>query len=126
MEDIYRTIYELLIKERDSGTTQNEMSRRSGVAQSRICRLLDSRMGISNIKRLGLETFLKLFPNAHIDLGIHDTHSMGNVSNNNGQVVNGDVHGDVNSTEEGILSQIMKSDDIDAETKVKIYKIIKR
>ena len=51
---------------------------------------------------------------------------MGNVSNNNGQVVNGDVHGDVNSTEEGILSQIMKSDDIDAETKVKIYKIIKR
>lgn len=126
MADFYQMIYEILCKERDSGVTQNEMSRRSGVAQSRICRILDSRMGITNIKRLGLETFFKLFPDAQIVFGsdrrIGDVHH-----NTNSPVIQGDGNTIGTTAEEetaaAFLKRIMAATDIDAETKVKIYKL---
>ncbi len=129
MTDIYQTIYEILCKERDSGVTQNEMSRRSGVAQSRICRILDSRMGVTNIKRLGLETFFKLFPDARIVFGgdrrIGDVHH-----NTNSPVIQGDGNTVAaqpsEETASAFLQRIMESDDIDAETKVKIYRMLIR
>ena len=127
MADFYQMIYEILRKERDSGVTQNEMSRRSGVAQSRICRILDSRMGITNIKRLGLETFFKLFPDAQIVFGgerrIGDVHH-----NTNSPVIQGDGNTIGTAGEEtasAFLKRIMEAENIDAETKVKIYRMMK-
>ena len=126
--DIYQEIQERLKRERDSGATQNEMSRRTGLGQSHISRLLDAKRGTEQMKRLGLETFFKLFPDARIVFG-DEARVIGDVTNNKGQVVNGDVHGSVSSpggseTAADFLKRIMDADNIDAETKVKIYKII--
>ena len=126
--DIYQEIQERLRRERDSGATQNEMSRRTGLGQSHISRLLDAKRGTEQMKRLGLETFFKLFPNAHIVFG-DEARVIGDVTNNKGQVVNGDVHGSVASsgseTAADFLKRIMAADDIDAETKVKLYRMMK-
>ncbi len=129
MADFYQMIYDILCKERDAGVTQNEMSRRSGVAQSRICRILDSRMGITNIKRLGLETFFKLFPDAQIVFGgdrrIGDVHH-----NTNSPVIQGDGNTVAaqpsEETASAFLQRIMAAPDIDAETKVKIFNLHSR
>lgn len=130
MQDIFQTIYEILAAQRNEGKTQSEMSRESGVAQSRICRLLDSRNGVTNIKRLGLETFFKLFPNARIVFD--DRRTIGDVTNNSGQVVNGDVTAPLppppsaRAAEDAVIARIMASDDLDAETKVKLYTLLQR
>ena len=135
MSDIFQTIYYLLANRRNNGKTQKEISNESGVAQSRICRLLDSREGVKNIKRLGLETFFKLFPYARIDFGDGETadgdRSVRNCQLNHSQVVTGD--GSVvtapqpqGESADELLRRIMSSDELDAETKVKIYGIATR
>ncbi len=126
--DIYHEIQERLKEERDTGVTQNEMAQRTGLGQSHISRLLDSKRGAEQMKRLGLETFFKLFPDAQIIFGggnrrIGDVHH-----NTNSPVIQGD--GNTVGTTGGesaaaFLKRIMEADDIDAETKVKIYRMMK-
>lgn len=126
--DIYQEIQDRLKNERDKGATQNEMSNRTGLGQSHISRLLDSKRGSDQMKRLGLETFFKLFPNARIDFGdgvsAGGNRSVNNCNLNNSKVVTGD------GTQEGtiesaasLLRRLMSSKELDAETKVKIYNI---
>lgn len=129
MSDIFQTIYYLLANRRNNGKTQKEISNESGVAQSRICRLLDSREGVKNIKRLGLETFFKLFPYARIDFGDGETadgdRSVRNCQLNHSQVVTGDGAvanaAPAGESARDLLDRLMSSPDLDAETKVKIY-----
>lgn len=128
--DIYQEIQERLRRERDSGATQNEMSRRTGLGQSHISRLLDAKRGTEQMKRLGLETFFKLFPDARIVFG-DEARVIGDVTNNKGQVVNvnGDVHGTVDTagcseTAASFLRRIMESGDFDSDTKVKLFNLL--
>lgn len=127
--DIYQEIQERLKKERDAGATQSEMSRRTGLGQSHISRLLDTKRGAEQMKRLGLETFFRLFPDARIVFG--DERIMGNVHHNtNSPVIQGDGNTIGAATGEEtaaqFLKRIMSSDDIDAETKVKLYNLFNR
>ncbi len=126
--DIYQEIQERLREERDSGATQNEMSQRTGLGQSHISRLLDPKRGAEQMKRLGLETFFKLFPDAKIVFG--DDRRIGDIHHNtNSPVIQGD--GNTIGTTAGeetaaaFLKRVMASDDIDAEIKVKLYRMMK-
>ncbi len=92
---------------------------------------MNPKSGKERLKTIGLETFFKLFPNARIVFD--DRRMMGDVTNNSGQVVNGDVtaplpplpqqQGARDADE--FLARIMASDEIDAETKVRIYNLFK-
>ncbi len=126
--DIYQEIQERIRRERDNGATQSEISKRTGLGQSHVSRLLDAKRGSEQMKRLGLETFFKLFPNARIVFD--DTRQIGDVKNNtNSPVIQGDGNtvgtSGSRESEEEFLRKIMSSEDLDADTKVKIYNIVK-
>ena len=128
MNKLYEDIREWLRDLQASGVTQDEISKSSGVARSYICRIMNQPP--EKLKGLSLEVFFKLFPNARVELGTQGTHTMGNVTNNKGQVVNGDVHGSVVSsgseTAASFLKRIMESGDFDSDTKVKLFNLLNR
>ena len=109
-----------------SGMTQEDISSQTGITQSHISKLLSAKRGTEHMKHLRLDTFLKLFPDAQIVFG-GENRQIGNVHHNtNSPVIQGD--GNTVGTTGGesaadFLKRIMEADDIDAETKVKIYKL---
>ncbi len=127
--DIYQEIQTKIRELRDSGMTQAEISNITGISQPFISQLLNPKNGAERVSHLQLEKFFKLFPNARIVFD--DRRMMGDVTNNSGQVVNGDVtaplppipqqQGARDADE--FLARIMASDEIDAETKVKIFNL---
>ncbi len=129
--DIYQEIQTKIRELRDSGMTQAEISNITGISQPFISQLLNPKNGAERVSHLQLEKFFKLFPNARIVFD--DRRMMGDVTNNSGQVVNGDVtaplpplpqqQGARDADE--FLARIMASDEIDAETKVRIYNLFK-
>lgn len=108
--------------------TQAEISKATGISQPFISQLLNPKDGAKRISHLELTKFFKLFPNARIVFD--EKRSMGNVTNNGGQVVNGD--GNVLTSppprpaDDDLIAKIMASPDLDAETKVKIYTLLQR
>ncbi len=110
-----------------SGMTQEDISSKTGITQSHISKLLSAKRGTEHMKHLRLDTFLKLFPDEQIVFG-GENRQIGNVHHNtNSPVIQGD--GNTIGTTAGeetaaaFLKRIMEADDIDAETKVKIYKM---
>lgn len=111
---------------RDEGVTQQEMSRLSGISQPYISQLLNPKNGVERIKHLELAKLLKLFPDARIVFG--GDRRIGDVHHNTASPV---IQGDGNTviaqpseeTASAFLERIMAADDIDAETKVKLYKM---
>ena len=127
--DIYQEIQTKIRELRDSGMTQAEISKVTGISQPFISQLLNPKDGAKRVAHLQLEKFFKLFPNARIVFD--DRRSMGDVTNNSGQVVNGDITAPLPPlpqqqgarAADEFLARIMASDEIDAETKVKIFNL---
>ncbi len=126
MNTLYEEIRDWLRGLQARGVTQDEISKTSGVARSYICRIMNQPS--EKLKGLSLEVFFKLFPNAIVDLGVHKTYKTGDIHHNtNSPVIQGDGNTvSAQPTEEtasAFLKRIMESNDIDAETKVKIFKL---
>lgn len=125
---IYEEIYEMLADMKRQGITQQEIANNSGVSRPYICQLMNPKDGTERIKHLELNKLFKLFPNARIVFGGGDRR-MGDVHHNtNSPVIQGD--GNTVGTTGGesaaaFLKRIMEADDIDAETKIKIYRLMK-
>ncbi len=113
-----------------SGMTQEDISNQTGITQSHISKLLSAKRGTEHMKHLRLDTFLKLFPDAQIVFG-GENRQIGNVHHNTNSPV---IQGDGNTvaaqpseeTASAFLQRIMAADDIDAETKVKIFNLHSR
>ncbi len=122
---MYDEIIAHLKNKYNKGATQKEIADAAGCSHQYISRLLN---GTLDPSKMSLKTFCKLFPDARIVFG-DEARVIGDVTNNKGQVVNGDVHGSVASsgseTAADFLKRIMDADNIDAETKVKIYRMMK-
>ena len=115
------------LKERyNKGATQREIAIDAGCSHQYISKLLN---GTLDPSRMSLKTFFKLFPNARI---IFDgDRRMGDVHHNtNSPVIQGDGNtigaASGEETAARFLKRIMASDDIDAETKVKLYNLFNR
>lgn len=122
VETIRRRLKEMIT----AGMTQEDISKQTGITQSHISKLLSAKRGPEHMKHLRLDTFLKLFPDAHIEFG--GDRRMGNVHHNtNSPVIQGDGNtiGTPGETAAAFLKRVMASDDIDAETKVKLYRMMK-
>lgn len=125
---IFEEIYERLAEMKRQGVTQQELSDMSGVSRPYICQLMNPKDGVERIKHLELTKFLKLFPDAQIVFGgdrrIGDVHH-----NTNSPVIQGDgntIGTPGEETASAFLKRVMESDDIDAETKVKIFNLYSR
>lgn len=126
---IFEEIYDLLAEMKRRGITQQEIANNSGVSRPYICQLMNPKDGVERIKHLELSKFLKLFPDARIVFGgdrrIGDVHH-----NTNSPVIQGDGNTVAaqpsEETASAFLQRIMEADDIDAETKVKIYRMLIR
>ena len=133
--NIYQYIQSKMKKMRDLGMTQAEMAKYTGISQPYISQLMNPKDGVKRISHLELGKFFKLFPHARIDFGDGETgeggRSVRNCQLNHSQVVTGD--GSVvtapqpqGESADELLRRIMSSDELDAETKVKIYGIATR
>ena len=124
-EEIQRRMRQMIV----DGLTQQQISNYSGISQPFISQLMNPKDGVERIKHLELSKLLKLFPDARIVFGgdrrIGDVHH-----NTNSPVIQGDGNTVAaqpsEETASAFLQRIMESDDIDAETKVKIYRMLIR
>ena len=125
--EIYEEIQKRLRTIRDNGLTQQEISKQTGISQPFISQLLNPKDGVERIKHLELSKFFKLFPDARIEFG--GDRRMGNVHHNtNSPVIQGDgntIGTPGEETAAAFLRRVMDSDEIDAETKVKLYRMMK-
>lgn len=125
--EIYEEIQKRLRTIRDNGLTQQEISKQTGISQPFISQLLNPKDGVERIKHLELSKFFKLFPDARIEFGgdrqIGDVHH-----NTNSPVIQGDgntIGTPGEETAAAFLKRVMASEDIEAETKVKLYRMMK-
>ena len=120
----YNDIIKRLAEIYETGATQKEIADRAGCSHQYISQLMTGKV---KPESLTLRKLAQLFPDARIVFG-DEARVIGDVTNNKGQVVNGDVHGSVASsgseTAADFLKRIMDADNIDAETKVKIYRML--
>lgn len=113
--DIYKRIISSLKEEYEAGATYQELAEKYGVSLSYVRELL---AGIKPVERLSLETFFKLFPGAAIAL---DGGIAAPVVNNGHNA--GTMNGVVNGSRQD-LRKILDSEDLNAEEKVKMLKVL--
>ena len=109
-----------------AGATQKEIADKAGISHQYISQLMTGRV---KPESLTLRKLSQLFPDARIVFGgdrrIGDVHH-----NTNSPVIQGDGNTVAaqpsEETASAFLQRIMESDDIDAETKVKIYRMLIR
>ena len=107
----------------NSGATYTEIGEKLGVSKSYVHSLLT---GARAIDGLTVRKINQLFPNAVLHINGDKVNI--NASNNSGNVV-GINHGAINANKdivEKILSEIMASDKLSAESKVEVFNIIKK
>lgn len=107
-----------------AGATQREIAERAGISHQYISQLMTGRV---KPESLTLRKIAQLFPNARIvfcgDRRLGDVHH-----NTNSQVIQGDgntIGTPGEETAAAFLKRVMASDDIEAETKVKLYRMMK-
>ena len=108
-----------------AGATQKEIADKAGISHQYISQLMTGRV---KPESLTLRKLSQLFPDARIEFGgdrrIGDVHH-----NTNSPVIQGDGNTigttACEETAAAFLKRIMEADDIDAETKVKIYRMMK-
>ena len=113
--DIYKLIIDTLKKEYADGATYKELEKKYGVSRTYIHQLLHGNRPVS---RLTLEFFFKLFPHATVSI----------TGNTVAQVVN---NGNNSGTMTGIgtsdpTDKILDSEDLTAEEKIKMIKVLKK
>ena len=107
-----------------AGATQKEIADRAGISHQYISQLMTGRV---KPESLTLRKIAQLFPNARIDFG--KARSIGDVHHNtNSPVIQGDgntIGTPGEETAAAFLRRVMDSDEIDAETKVKLYRMMR-
>ena len=100
--DIYKQITELLKSEYDAGATYQELADKYGVSYTHMHNLLNGKRAVSGIS---LDFLFKLFPKATICLT-----------------------GDKTSSDciAAVFDKILESEDLSAEEKVKVMKVLKK
>ena len=114
--DIYQEIREALIREWRSGATQQEMADRAGVTNPYINNLLSGKRKVESMK---LETLFKLFPNAEIKL------DRTQIAGDNAIQVGGNLTV-AGRDDSDVTDKILSTDDLTAEEKVKVLKVLKK
>ena len=109
------------LKEEYEKSTYDEMSRKYGIAHSYLHNLLNGKRGMDG---LTIKMLNKLFPEATLNLK-GDFFIADNTGTNNGVVGvnNGTVSNDCLSA---IENKILSTDDLTAEEKVKVLKVLKK
>ena len=114
--DIYQEILELLTKEYSEGSTYQKMAEDKNVSYSYLRGLLN---GINPPEKLSLEILFKLFPRAAINLN-------GDKIIANGHQAIGINNGTVTQSMDSVIDKILSTDDLTAEEKIKVLKVLKQ
>ena len=114
--DIYQEILELLKKEYSEGSTYQKMAEDKNVSYSYLRGLLN---GINPPEKLSLEILFKLFPRAAINLN-------GDKIIANGHQAIGINNGTVTQSMDSVIDKILSTDDLTAEEKIKVLKVLKQ
>ena len=117
------TIEKIIIDEYRNGASQIELANKYKIPQVSISKLLSGKKTFSG---LSIGTIDRMFPNAVLHINGDKVNI--NASNNSGNVV-GINHGAINANKdiaEKILSEIMASENLSAESKVEVFNIIKK
>ncbi len=115
-------ILDILKKEYKAGKTQNMIAKKYNLTQTDVQRLLS---GKRSVDKLSLKVFMRMFPNASINL----TGDIVSVSADNNSSAFGQVNGDISisgKTTSGIpsdiLKEIMSNKDLPASEKIELIK----
>lgn len=117
-----------VMQEQCRNSTQDQYSKKIGISQGHLNHLMN---GKRKIESISLGTFFKIFPNASVKIN-GDTVVTKNSGINNG--VMGINHGTVNTTTDllkdssldSIMDKILSSEELSAEEKVKVLKVLKK
>lgn len=115
-------ILDILKKEYEAGKTQNMIAKKYNLTQTDVQRLLS---GKRSVDKLSLKVFMRMFPNASINL----TGDIVSVSADNNSSAFGQVNGNISisgKTTSGIpsdiLKEIMSNKDLPASEKIELIK----
>ena len=119
--DIYEKIINHLREEYSSGATYQELASKYGVSYTHIHNLLNGKRAVSGIS---LDFLFRLFPKAQINL--HGDAVSIAAPQNRGNVV-GVNHGSV-ATDclSGVMNKILSTEELTAEEKVKVLKVLQK
>ena len=114
--DLYEKIITALKEEYEKGATYQEMAEKYGLSYSYLRELL---LGIKPVGRMSLDFFFKLFP--HATVAIHDSIVAPVINNgtNSGVINAGRIESDA-------IDKILSADELTAEEKVKVIKVLKK
>lgn len=114
--DLYEKIITALKEEYENGATYQEMAEKYGLSYSYLRELL---LGIKPVGRMSLDFFFKLFP--HATVAIHDSIVAPVINNgtNSGVINAGRIESDA-------IDKILSADELTAEEKVKVIKVLKK
>lgn len=119
--EIYEKIIAHLKDEYTSGATYQELSKKYGVSYTHIHNLLNGKRAVSGIS---LDFLFRLFPKATINL--HGDAAEISAPRNSGNVI-GINHGTMASDWlSGVMDKILSTEDLSAEEKVKVLKVLKK
>ena len=117
---IAEQIRKALLDEYNNGGKQQEMAAAHRVSQQYISRLLS---GKRSCEGLSLKAVSNMFPHATLNLN-GDTVSADNSGTNNGVV--GVNNGTVTQSMDAVIDKILATDDLTAEEKIKVLKVLKK
>ena len=103
-----------------NGKTYDEISSLTGLARSVVARVIS---GTRPPKNLSVDALLKAFPNAAISL--HGDRVNIDAPQNSGNVV-GVNNGNVGGCIDWAIDKILESEDLSADEKVKVLKVLKK
>ena len=105
-----------------NGETQGEISKRTGIGQSYFCQLISGKRSIDG---LSLKKFNQLFPDSVVQL--HGDKVKIDAPGNSGNVV-GINHGSVECQDcrEWAMDKILSSNELSADEKIKVLKVLKK
>lgn len=115
-----KIIFDALHAMCDGKTNQEEIAKGLGISRPYLNRLLNKKRPIDGIT---LRALRKLFPNATLHLHC-DTVSADNSGTNNGVV--GVNNGTVTQSMDAVIDKILSTDDLTAEEKIKVLKVLKK
>lgn len=118
--DLYEKILSMLKEEYENGATYQEMAKKYGLSYSYLRELL---LGIKPVGRMSLDFFFKLFPAATISVEGKTIVPVVNNGTNSGAMTGVIQYGD---NADKVLNQILSTEDLTAEEKIKVIKVLKK
>ena len=118
--DLYEKILSMLKEEYENGATYQEMAKKYGLSYSYLRELL---LGIKPVSRMSLDFFFKLFPAATISVEGKTIVPVVNNGTNSGAMTGVIQYGD---NADKVLNQILSTEDLTAEEKIKVIKVLKK